>query len=266
MNKAVKRQKVIDKQRVDPKEAWKVSLKKKRRQKAIWALSVLAPLALVCILWLLHSLGILRIGTPGPLSRALAQPQSTTELVLDNSYLKVLPPEIGTLSALRILSMSGNELAVLPDQIGELLSLEILRLDYNLLGSLPKTVGQLSKLVELNLKNNRLKGLPEEISGLSSLKSLDLANNQLTLLPRELGKLRSMEVLSLRNNRLTTLPDSVTSLTSLTLLDLENNPIDSLPDLAPLQELRRVNLKGTKISEEYVKVLRETLPKASVIR
>ena len=57
-----------------------------------------------------------------------------------------VPAEIGQLTALRVLDLSGNQLTSLPAEIGQLTSLEVLYLANNQLTSLPAEVGQLTSL------------------------------------------------------------------------------------------------------------------------
>ena len=71
--------------------------------------------------------------------------------------LEYLPPEIGNLTGLTQLNLTGNQLTGLPPEIGNLTS-----------------------LTELNLHNNQLRTvLPPEIGNLTSLTVLDLSANVL---------------------------------------------------------------------------------------
>ena len=76
--------------------------------------------------------------------------------------LTSVPAEIGQLTSLRELSLSGNQLTSLPAEIGQLTSLDGLTLateltmgggtNGNLLTSLPAEIGQLTSLRELDLQ------------------------------------------------------------------------------------------------------------------
>ena len=93
-----------------------------------------------------------------------------------------VPAEIGRLSALRVLHLSGNQLTSLPAEIGQLTSLEKLYLIRNQLTSVPAEIGQLTSLRELYLIGNRLTSVPvAEIGQLTSLRELRLVYNRLTM-------------------------------------------------------------------------------------
>ena len=54
-----------------------------------------------------------------------------------------LPPEMGQLTALKYLRLTGNELSALPPEIWQLTALEDLDLSGNQLSALPDAIGQL---------------------------------------------------------------------------------------------------------------------------
>jgi Leucine-rich repeat (LRR) protein len=123
-----------------------------------------------------------------------------------NSLTGPLPAELGNLSGLDFLYLSGNQLTgLLPADLGNLSSLEYLNLSYTkLTGPLPAGLGNLSNLEYLNLANNDLTGqLPAELGNLSNLEYFDFSNNNLVgLLPTELGNLSNLENLNLSYNHL----------------------------------------------------------------
>jgi hypothetical protein len=143
--------------------------------------------------------------------------------------LTEVPPEIGQLSNLRVLSLSFNQLTTLPPEIGQLSNLQHLYLGQNQLTTLPPEIGQLSNLRVLSLHFNQLTTLPPEIGQLSNLHLLYLSNNQLTNLPLEIGQLSNLKHLSVGSNQLTTLPPEIGQLVSLCYLDLRNNYLNHLP-------------------------------------
>jgi Leucine-rich repeat (LRR) protein len=77
-----------------------------------------------------------------------------------------LPPEIGNLTTLKTLYLSGNQFT-----------------------ELPPVIGNLSGLENLFLNDNQLSSLPPEIAGLSSLCFLDLRGNPITAAPAGLENL-----------------------------------------------------------------------------
>ena len=116
------------------------------------------------------------------------------DLTIYESRLFKLPPEIGLLTNLTVLELSGpverTELTTLPPEIGQLTNLTRLRLGGHKLTALPPEIGKLSKLTELHLRGNKLTSLPPEIGELTSLTELDLGDCQLSALPPGFAKLR----------------------------------------------------------------------------
>jgi len=98
---------------------------------------------------------------------------TTTEISLYNQGLTgSIPPEIGCLTNLTILGLSGNQLTgEIPPEIGSLTNLYVLLLTHNqLTGEIPPEIGNLTNLYVLHLNDNQLSGLiPEEICNLSNL-------------------------------------------------------------------------------------------------
>ncbi len=96
---------------------------------------------------------------------------------LENS----IPPELGQLTQLRSLNLSGNQLSgSIPPELGQLTSLQDLKLYSNdLSGPIPPEFGQLTQLRSLILSQNQLSGsIPPELGQLTQLTELRLAGNQ----------------------------------------------------------------------------------------
>lgn len=205
-------------------------------------------------------------------------PKRVTKLELQSLGLKgIIPTQIGDLTALEVLDLSGNQLTgSIPTQIGKLTALTELKLSGNQLGSgppsageargvftdIPTQIGDLTKLTTLDLSHNRLWGhIPTQLGNLLELTTLDLSGvglnpreNTLTgKIPTQLGKLTKLKVLNLRGNRLGGdftadagygIPTQLGNLTALTHLYLGPNfylsgPIPTqLGDLVNLVELK----------------------------
>jgi leucine-rich repeat protein SHOC2 len=99
-----------------------------------------------------------------------------------------VPAELGALTALKRLFLSGNQLTSLPAELGALTALTWLDLAGNQLTSLPAELGALTALTGLRLRGNQLTGLPAELGALTALTRLRLDGNQLTSLPRSSGR------------------------------------------------------------------------------
>jgi Leucine-rich repeat (LRR) protein len=171
-----------------------------------------------------------------------------------------LPPEIGDLTALRLLDLTGREwenynsnvIRGIPDEIGQLKNLEVLDLSLVELASLPDGVGQLESLRTLALRQNPLTSLPESLGLLQNLVSLDLFYSQLTSLPDSLRLLKNLVSLNLEGNSLTSLPEALGGMTSLEELNLGGNDLTSLPDaLGGMQSLEVLDLGGNKTLTEF---------------
>ncbi len=152
-----------------------------------------------------------------------------TKLDLSEMNLTVLPPEIGKLSQLNMLSLYGNLLTIIPSDIGKLSQLTHLGLSRNRLTTLPSEIGHCSKLTWLHLYKNQLATIPSEIGKLSQLKMLHLEQNRLTSLPPQIGNLSQLTELYLEENRLTSLPPEIGNLSQLYCFKLSGNWLTTLP-------------------------------------
>ena len=194
-----------------------------------------------------------------------------------NGLTGEIPPELGDLTNLELLSLFSNGLTgAIPSELGSLTSLWHLNLARNgLTGEIPPELGSLANLGELYLSSNRLTGeippelgslanlerlflryngltgeIPPELGNLANLRDLYLSSNGLTgEIPSELGGLANLKVLELGYNRLTgEVPSGLGNLADLEELWLANNPdlFGALP-LANLIKLRALVLGGTEL-------------------
>lgn len=197
-----------------------------------------------------------------------------TRLAIHNNDLTgKFPKEIGRLSNLQTLSVTGKISGGLPITIGNLTNLQSIYLQGSpqgnqLTDSIPVEIGKLTKLVSLNLQGNKLTGsIPKEIGKLTNLTSLNLLGNDLTgnipssignlanlqtlyiqennftgNIPTTIGNLSDLQILYLNNNRLTgNVPKEIGKLTKLWLLKLENN---LLTGTIPREIGKLSNLRG----------------------
>ncbi|MFT3786180.1 MAG: leucine-rich repeat domain-containing protein [Tepidisphaeraceae bacterium] len=170
-------------------------------------------------------------------------------LNLSGNRLSTLPSVIRSLTALTTLSLSNNQLSTLPPEIGSLTALESLDLINNQLSTLPPEIGSLTALMWLNLNVNQLSTLPPEIGSLTALTELYLGDNQLSTLPPEIGSLTALTRLGLSGNQLSTLPPEIGSLTALEVLDLSNNQLSTLPpEIGSLRALTVLDLSSNQLS------------------
>ncbi|KAG5574252.1 hypothetical protein H5410_054386 [Solanum commersonii] len=171
---------------------------------------------------------------------------------LDLSYCNLkdggLPEDIGSLSSLKELHLSGNNFEHLPQSISELGALQYLDLsDCKRLTQLPEDIGSLSSLEEFNLSGNNFEHLPQSISKLGALQYLDLSDcKRLIQLPEDIGSLSTLKRLHLSGNNFEHLPQSISELGALQYLDLSDcKRLTQLPeDIGSLSSLEEFNLSG----------------------
>ncbi|KAM3394023.1 receptor kinase-like protein Xa21 [Capsicum galapagoense] len=115
-----------------------------------------------------------------------------------------IPEEVGNLSSLLDLDLSGNNLA----------------------GSIPTAIRNLRNLQRFNLSNNKLTGfvgsLPNYLGNITSLREIHLGSDKLScnMLP-SLGSLQDLVVLDLSSNNIVgSLPPEIGNLKAVTLIDL----------------------------------------------
>ncbi|KAM1133198.1 hypothetical protein ACFX19_043181 [Malus domestica] len=166
------------------------------------------------------------------------------ELNLKNCNLceGAIPEDIGFLSSLETLNLSGNHLVSLPASISGLSNLRDLHLENCSLceGAIPEDIGFLSSLETLNLNGNHLVSLPASIGGLSKLRDLDMGNCSLCegAIPEDIGFLSSLETLNLSGNHFVSLPASISGLSKLQYFHLEN--CKRLQQLPAIPDARRI--------------------------
>ncbi len=214
--------------------------------------------------------------------RVGGSPERVVHLVLNRRGLTgTLPAELGMLSHLTLLQITGNEVTgAIPRDLGRLRELQLLVLaDNDLSGEIPPEFDGLASLSHLNLSNNSLTGtLPRELSSLTDLTSLYVDDNQLEgelpegfgnlrklkflylndnelsgELPADLGRISTLKVLSLDGNRLTgPIPPELGSLLSLEVLSLEGNLLrGAIPaELGRLSRLQVLSLAANRLTGE----------------
>ena len=121
------------------------------------------------------------------------------ELNLPGNNLRgTLPADLGSLTELNLLDLSGNQLrGQIPDVRGLTILTSLNLGDNQLSGTIPDWLGSLTALQDLSLRDNRLTGpILEELGDLLQLQHLYLDDNQLSgAIPdwlRDLGQLRNL--------------------------------------------------------------------------
>jgi len=137
-------------------------------------------------------------------------------------------------------------------------SVEQLTLKSNGLAELDKRIGDASQLVFLDLTGNKLKDLPKEIGALKNLQDLHLSYNQLTGLPAVFSELQSLRTIYLDRNEFYEFPLELLELQHLKTIDISFTNIKELPlQIADMPNLQTIYARGTRISSEQIKLIRE---------
>jgi len=175
--------------------------------------------------------------------------------IYGNNLIGRIPPELGMLSKVRVLSLSTNTLeGSIPPELGGLASVDSMYLSNNRLsGVIPAELGTLSRLKLLWLFNNRLSGgIPPELGNLKQLRQLSISGNQLNgPIPPEIGNLESLQWLSLHSNSLGgALPAELGKLGKLEVMWLGGNGITGPlpPELGDLGALKQLDLRYSQIN------------------
>lgn len=100
---------------------------------------------------------------------AVLQLQALTTLQMDDCGLQRLHDSIGYCTALRFLSLSGNNIAMIPATFSSLVQLEILNLSSNRIVFFPQ-VCHMTGLVQMNLSSNEITTLNLEIGDLVGME------------------------------------------------------------------------------------------------
>nr|KAJ3421913.1 hypothetical protein HK105_001868 [Polyrhizophydium stewartii] len=187
--------------------------------------------------------------------------KNLTKLIVDalsdltDNTIKHVPKEIGQLTGLRFLSLSGCGVEELPEEIGNLMLLDEILLDGNNLSKLPESFANLTNVERLLLNGNSFAALPACITELSQLRELQADECDIESLPESMGDLVDLAVLSLASNKLDSLPDSMRKLTELRDLNINDCAFSELPDW--IGEL--CNLESLDVGENQTEHLPDSL-------
>ena len=194
----------------------------------------------------------LRLGRlTGPIPAELGNLTSLISLSLSGDLTGPIPAELGNLTSLRRLALRGDLTGPIPAELGNLTSLISLGLVGDLTGPIPAELGNLTSLGSLSLSGDLAGPIPPELGNLTSLGSLSLSGDLTGPIPPELGNLTSLVHLRLNRNRLSgSIPPELGNLTSLWQLSLSlNNLSGSIPpELGNLTSLGRLRLDGNRLS------------------
>ncbi|KAL0398447.1 UNVERIFIED_CONTAM: Receptor kinase-like protein Xa21 [Sesamum radiatum] len=147
----------------------------------------------------------------------------------------IIPPQLGNLSFLVSLDLSGNKFhGDLPEELAKLRRLKFISFSFNRFsGKIPSWFGALPNLQELLLENCSFTGsIPPSLSNISKLETLNLKSNLLeSMIPAEIGDLQNLKGLVLGENKLSgPIPASIFNISTLeTAAFTSNNLFGNLP-------------------------------------
>ena len=163
----------------------------------------------------------------------------------------VIPPEIYSLSELKILDLTNNYFTELSSDIIGLKKLKKFVMRRNALLRLPDEIFHLDSLESLDVSENYLIEIPATVKELKTLKHLYLACNNLNELPPQICDCRNLTELHLHRNNLKELPARFHKLVNLEELMLEGNELRQLPllmdKMKKLKETERLSVHNNRL-------------------
>ncbi|PHT83052.1 hypothetical protein T459_11495 [Capsicum annuum] len=166
-----------------------------------------------------------------------------------------IPIEVGNLSSLLDLDLSGNNLVEsIPTSIGKLRSLQRFVLTNNkLTGTIGDNFCKLQRLDAIYFSQKQLSGsLPYCLGNITSLREIHVGSNKLSSnIPLSIGKLQDLVVLHLSSNKMMvgSLPPEIENLKAATQMDLSMNQFSNeIPrEIGGLQNLAYLSLRHNKL-------------------
>ena len=171
-------------------------------------------------------------------------------LIVWNNPIDTLPVNIGNLTNLYGLNLSGNKIKMLPNSLNNLNG-DVLNLDDNSLTEFPQDLTALNKIGYLSMSENQLVSIPESIKDMNALSVIDLSKNNFAEIPRVLMDIPLLHTIMLDSNKITEIPvvfnnDSMPNLYNLSLM---NNKIKGLPDFSNTTIYYYLNLAENELAD-----------------
>ena len=141
-----------------------------------------------------------------------------------NGGLNIPPSWLKLLKNLTHLDLNGNYLSVLPSELSSCTALKVLDISANSFQTLPATMRCLTNLTELFYRDNGLTKTPPELDSFVSLKTLNLSANPLTTLSPAICAHSALTELNLKENPIRALPSEIRHRTSCHI-QLENHEL-----------------------------------------
>ena len=175
------------------------------------------------------------------------------ELKLGRTGIKELPSNIGSLSSLEILDLSGcSKFEKFPEIQGNMKCLRILYLDGTAIKELPSSISCLEALSGLYLRDCSNFEFPEIQRTMECLRTLSLSRTAIKELPDSIDHLTGLFSLNLENcKNLSGLPSSISGLKYLDELSLNDcSNVEAFPDaMVDMGFLRKLYASGMAMTE-----------------
>lgn len=181
---------------------------------------------------------------------SLSKIPTLEKLYLTYNHISALPKDIAKLTQLHELCVAYNNLDVFPFmEIGKLTSLRVLDLSGNNINSLElrfenyEALAKLTALQSLNLSLNHISKVPIRFFiNLTSLTKLDLSYNDISDFPTALLFAENMRILDISGNNLQTIPRHL-FLPNLEMLDISSNALVEIsPKILNMEKLAALNV------------------------
>jgi Leucine-rich repeat (LRR) protein len=167
---------------------------------------------------------------------------------LSGNSISHLPPTIGFLENLIELSLGSNQICETPTELELLSALEVLDFGNNQLMEFPP-ICKLPHLRSVNLAQNQIEILPESISQMGKLEYLNMSGNLLASLSSNFGQgLYRLEKAYFARNQIYYLPETLDQATTLKDVDLAKNMLNNLPHIVS----NMINLEVLNLDENFL--------------
>ena len=168
-----------------------------------------------------------------------------------------IPEDIGNLSELINLSITGKLHGTIPNSVTKLTKLQSLRITNGsgtLSDTIPTEIGNLINLTDLSIFNAAKGPIPKSIGKLTNLAYLWLSTGNIDgAIPEEFYSLKNLQTITFNDQKLSgTISEKIGNLKNVSYLDITNNNLSGkIPTtIGELNNLLYLDLSGNKLSGE----------------
>ncbi|KAK9024461.1 hypothetical protein V6N11_004623 [Hibiscus sabdariffa] len=179
----------------------------------------------------------------------------TQILIKGHNLTGIIPPELGNLTHLQVMSLLANRLSgPIPPEIGDISTLQDVVLEDNLLGgSLPSNLGNLGRLDRLLLSANNFTGtIPESFGNLKNLTDFRIDGSSLSgQIPNFIGNWTKLSRLDMQGTSMEgPIPSTISDLKNLTELRISDlsGASSAFPNLDGMNTMEELVLRNCLIT------------------